>query len=127
MHLYENRSPNHVSVVYRNEFGQFIHFTFSPFSKKEFEYPALDVYVPQHLLKVCDITGKLLFPNKIAKKDDVIIEAIINTVVEPAVIEYTEKEESIESIENLVKEELPVEKSIKEEPTPVKHKKIRKK
>lgn len=124
MHLYENRTKNHISVNIISEDGsKIIPFIFAPVSSKEFTYPALDMYVPSLLTKVCKETGRILFPNSKKQESeqvDVVIKEHV-TEVEPEFVEEVNvevvdefigilieevKEESIEESIELVKEEI---------------------
>lgn len=117
MHLYENRTPNHICVnIVSEDKTKIIPFTFAPFSKKEFNYPALDMYVPSLLTKICQETGCILLPNKKQEErketQNAVIEVSNNEMVTEPIEEFTSElvevcgvkqvEEIIEPVEEIV-------------------------
>lgn len=144
-HIYVNNTSEHVTVnIIKN--GQVLEvFVFPPFSNREFDFPALDNYVPQLLKKKCPITGANLVPVKpelkkeeklvVAeepKKDsiEVVVEEVAEEVVEEIIEEHSIVKEVVEDIteESNKVEEVVEESSLVEvtEDKPKRNKKSRK-
>lgn len=89
-HIYENNTSNHVTVnIIKNGVVLEV-FVFPPFSNREFDFPALDLYVPTLLTKKCPITGARLVPKVKEEKVEVKTEVVIEEKL-PEIVEYAEE------------------------------------
>ena len=138
-HIYVNNTSEHVTVnIIKN--GQVLEvFVFPPFSNREFDFPALDNYVPQLLKKKCPITGANLVPVKPElkkeeklvsaeepKKDsiEVVVEEVAEEVAEEVVEEIIQEHSIVKEVtEEVVEEAAPIEVT---EDKPKRNKKTRK-
>lgn len=131
-HIYENNTSNHVTVnIIKNGVVLEV-FVFPPFSSREFDFPALDLYIPNLLTKRCPITGAKLVPKvkeeKVKVKTEVVIEEKLPEIVEEPAEKITE-EFIEEHVEEQSVEETVVEDTIQpviEEEKPKKSRKTRK-